>query len=101
VKEQVLDEGQRTLDEQQYEVNDHAAPICGFRFEVLVRSRLCPVFPKSVDFNVWRRGIRYRVALGEGIGRPQAHRPTPLDVNTRHLCLGVGSAERHCEPEHG
>jgi hypothetical protein len=40
VKEQVLDEGQRTLDEQEYEVNDHAAPIYGFRFEVLVRSTL-------------------------------------------------------------
>jgi transposase-like protein len=27
----VLDEGQRTLDEHEYEVNNHAAPICGFR----------------------------------------------------------------------
>lgn len=33
VKEQVLEEGQRSLDKQEYEVNDHAAPICGIRLK--------------------------------------------------------------------
>ena len=30
MKEHVLNEGQRSFNEKEYEVNDHAAPICGF-----------------------------------------------------------------------
>ncbi|MDQ1057413.1 hypothetical protein QFZ23_001314 [Arthrobacter globiformis] len=31
MKEKVLEESQRSLNEQEYEVNHHVAPICGFR----------------------------------------------------------------------
>jgi hypothetical protein len=43
VKEQVLDERQRSLDQQEYEVNHHVAPICGKR----LKRRCDPDLPQS------------------------------------------------------
>jgi hypothetical protein len=63
VKEHVLDEGQCTLDEQEYEVNDHAAPICGFRFKYWCDPDL-PSLPYG-----WMSGTRAAWPMSRNAGR--------------------------------